>query len=55
MHPAKGTPKKTGAPRGAWWVGQRPKTKGGRKKQMTKVTYICHSAKKKAVTYFIII
>jgi hypothetical protein len=28
--------------------------KGGRKKKMTKATYICRSAKKQVVTYFIL-
>jgi hypothetical protein len=28
--------------------------KGGREKKMTKATYICRSAKKKVVTYFIL-
>jgi hypothetical protein len=28
--------------------------KGGREKKITKATYICRSAKKKAVTYFIL-
>jgi hypothetical protein len=30
------------------------KNKGGHEKKMTKVTYICRSAKKKVVTYFIL-
>jgi len=29
-------------------------TRGAAKKKMTKVTYICRSAKKKVVTYFIL-
>jgi hypothetical protein len=33
----------------------RERNKGGREKQMTKATYICRSAKKKVVTYFLLL
>jgi hypothetical protein len=46
-------------PRTTDWTGQnanepRVRPRGAVKKKMTKVTYICRSAKKKVVTYFIL-